>query len=264
MAMNTDEFNGSPADQYHLASCNSSTTKGLPSQFQINYEMRILDLVRESPLRIDNATERIALDVDRERVSMSIEEAITSRESIRQYGTDPITLSQLAKLLYLGNGIRKLSTPDKRDYIHRRNVPSAGNLGSVEVYCISLNVEGLKQGIYHFDALNHELELVRSGDFTTWLKEFVFYQLEAAEAAAMLVLTSQQARISQKYGIRAYRMGLLDAGHVSQNIFLAATGMNLAVWVTGGFVDDELNTALGLDGLDQCALLTLCLGNKRT
>jgi SagB-type dehydrogenase family enzyme len=74
------------------------------------------------------------------------------------------------------------------------------------------------------------------------------------------VLTAAVGRLAAKYGPRAYRLALLDVGHVSQNIHLVATAIGLNVCATAGFIDDELDGALGLDGIDVATMLTVLVG----
>ncbi len=261
--MNDDNVMGTIMEQYCLATSLSSTALDLPRQFQFNYDERNLDLVQESPLRLE-VIERISLDVQAADLSMSLDEVIASRYSCRAFKDEPISLDSLAKLLYLGNGVRTVTEEAGGRQEHRRNVPSAGNLGSTEIYCVALNVEGIKQGIYHFDSLNHELALLCPGDFKLWLDNSVFLQHEASKPAAVLILVCSLSKIAHKYQLRAYQLALLDAGHVSQNIFLAVTAMGLAVFPTAGFINSELDRALGINGLDQRSVLALCVGNPPT
>src|SRR5262249_53258757 len=201
----------------------------------------------------------IALPLDQETAAISLEQAITSRVSTRTFSAQPLSKGQLAKLLYLANGVRKdAQRQDAAGY--RRNAPSAGGLGSVEIYCVILNVDGIEPGIYHFDSRQHNLSLIKQGNFATWLEGFAMFQTEFSEVAALLVLTSLVGRLRTKYAIRSYRLALMDIGHVSQNIYLTATALGLGACATAGFVDAEVNTALGLDGLDRCAMLTVGVG----
>ena len=50
---------------------------------------------------------------------------------------------------------------------------------------------------------------------------------------------------------RAYRYIHLDAGHVCQNLYLAAQTMHIKVCALGAFDDEQLNKNLGLDGAEQ-------------
>src|SRR5271168_811403 len=240
-------------EEYHLESNNSRIIKEMLSIHQINYEPRIVELVRDAPLHVESTSgesSNVALPLDQEFASMSVEEAITSRVSTRWFSDKPLPLAKLAKVLYLANGVRKAGS---RRLIIDRNVPNSGGLGSVEIYCIALNVADVEPGIHHFDSVFHELRLLKKGAFATWLREFVCFQYEASEPAAVLVLTSAVGRLTSKYGPRGYRLGLLDTGHASDNIYLAATALHLNVFAFGGFVDDEINRALDLEGLERCA-----------
>ena len=258
--MNDEKVMGTIMDQYCLATSLSSTLLNSPRQFQFNYEQHNLDLVQDSPLRLEGSA-RIGLNVHAKKLEANLEETITSRDSRRKFSPESLNLNTLAKLLYLGNGIRAVSSETSGQKEHRRNVPSAGNLGSTEIYCIALNVEGLKQGMYHFDSLSHELVLLHQGDFEMWLDECVFLQHEASKAAAVLILAGSLSKLAHKYQLRSYQLALLDAGHVSQNILLAATAMDLAIFPTAGFINSELDNALALNGLDQRSVLALCVGN---
>jgi SagB-type dehydrogenase family enzyme len=249
---------GTLAEEYHVASRNPAYFKRIFKAYQGHYEPQVQNLMRDAPLHL-TALPRVSLPPVRATVTMSIEEAITSRVSGRNYAANPLRADELGALLYLGNAVRRAETADGASS-QQRNVPSSGNLGSVEIYPVIMNVSGIKPGIYHFDSVRHDLAQLRAGQFSTWLREYVFLQLEFSGAAVAMILTGAIARLNVKYGLRGYRMALLDAGHVSENIYLAATGLGLQVCATAGFIDDELDEVLGLDGLETTALLVLSVG----
>ena len=245
------------ARDYHVASRNLGAFKRIANAHQRNYTSEIQELVTNAPLRL-NSTERIGLPSPSE-LTMSVGDAITSRTSKRQFNSGSLSTIAVSTLLYYGNGIRTIYGDGKfRNY--QRNVPNSGNLGSVETYAIISNVSGLKSGIFHFDSLKHELVSLRTGTLTSFLREFVFYQEEFTQAPLILVLTSSIGRLMKKYDLRGYRLALLDVGHVSQNIYLAATAMHLPVCATAGFIDDEMDETLGIDGIESAAMLVIAVG----
>ena len=69
-------------------------------------------------------------------------------------------------------------------------------------------------------------------------------------------------RSSFKYGQRAYRFALLEAGHVAQNLLLAAEGLDLGALPVGGFFDDELNRLLQLDGCQEFVVYLVLMGHR--
>jgi SagB-type dehydrogenase family enzyme len=85
-------------------------------------------------------------------------------------------------------------------------------------------------------------------------------QAWAAEASVVLVLSAVCARSTAKYGDRGYRYLLLEAGHVAQNVVLAATGLGLGVVNLGGFLDDELSGLLKLDPESETVLYGAAVG----
>ena len=256
--MRSEERLGNLAEEYHVASRNQAAFKHIARAYQIHFEPHIQQLVSEAPLHLTGYS-RVPLPPQRVPVNLSLEEAITRRASGRRFSAAPLLPEQLATLLYLGNAVRRVDEqPGLRNY--QRNAPNSGNLGSVEAYPIILNVRGIDPGIYHFDSVHHDLACLQAGQFSTWLRECVFYQIEFSEAAVALVLTAAIGRLAAKYGLGAYRLAFLDVGHVSENIYLASTGLGLEVCATSGFIDDELDAALQLDGLDNAALLVVLIG----
>ncbi len=252
------------SDEYHVASSHGPEIL-FPSNQLLNSDEQILELLNTPPFSVAS-TETISLppfDLDS---PMPLEEAIIRRTSTRIFSEQELTLPTLAKLLYLANGVRRpehLSNSAASRPHFDRNVPNAGGLGSVDLFCIVTRVTGLNAGIYHFDSMNLNLQLCNEGDYSQWLKDFALLQMAEGLPPVLLVLCTSVARLATKYGARAYRLALLDAGHVSNNIYLTATASKLGVCAYNGFVDAELNLALGLDGLDRCAVLCVGIGHSQ-
>lgn len=249
---------GTLAEEYHVASRNQSGFKCARNEHQMHYSATVRRLVEEAPLHLVGRP-RVSLPTSRVKIDLTLDETIARRTSSRNFTFRALTIEQLATLLHLGNAVRSI----RRDgeYVHyQRQAPNSGGMGSVEVFLIVLNVDGLDPGIYHFDSISHELVWLRDGNLSVWLAERVFYQMEFAGASVVLALTAAVARLSAKYGLRGYRLALLDVGHVSQNVNLASSAMGLQVCATAGFIDDELDGALGLDGLEMSTMLVLLIG----
>jgi SagB-type dehydrogenase family enzyme len=256
-----DEMTPSASEAYHVATRNPSTTKRFFKAHEIHYEPRIQRLAAEAPtnLHIGRAIPWSAELLD---LNVSLDRAILQRRSIRGFSGSNLSPSELSTLLFYSCGIQAVSrlADDRNSYY--RNVANSGNLGSCEIFVIALNVDDLPPGIYHYDSLTAGLSNVRSGQYQQWLGEFVLYQSELASAAALMVVVGAVGRLKSKYGERGYRLALLDAGHVSQNVYLIATALGLSVCATAGFIDEELDRALRIDGLDYASMLVLGLGHR--
>jgi SagB-type dehydrogenase family enzyme len=251
---------GTLADEYLVATRDAGVTKALHKDYELHHDPAILQLAADAPLHLEDRP-RVVLPPPL-AVAMPLAEAVVQRSSGRDFGPRSLTAEQLASLLYLGNGVRPVVDGGAEFTAHRRNAANAGGLGSVEIFPIVLNVAGVAPGVYHFDSVRHDLARLHGGEFRSWLRERVLHQVEFAEAAVALVLTSAFGRLRAKYGERCLRFGFLDAGHVSENIYLVGTGLGLRVCATAGFVDDALDRALGLDGLEVAPVLVLLVGTS--
>ena len=81
-----------------------------------------------------------------------------------------------------------------------------------------------------------------------------------AQAAVCFVLTAIFQRTRWRYRERAYRYVLLEAGHLGQNLYLAASSIGLGACAVGAFLDDKLNDLLGLDGEQEAVLYIIAVG----
>lgn len=249
---------GSIAEYYHLASRNSQSGKHIFTGHQVHFLPEVRNLVAQSPKNQESAT-NLQLPFDKSRETIPLERAIKNRKSNRTFTGQEIPLEDFSHLVYHSCAVKKVI--DNNIFIsYKRNYPNSGNLGSVELYPIVLNVENLPSGIYHFNTVKHHLSLIQEGDFRKWLTNNVFYQVEYETASLVLVLTVSFGRLMAKYGIRGYRLGYLDAGHVSQNIYLLGNSLGLGVSASAGFIDEELDNALNIDGINQASVLTMIVG----
>ncbi|MGB0660240.1 MAG: nitroreductase family protein [Mangrovicoccus sp.] len=146
-------------------------------------------------------------------------------------GAAEMTLASIGQLLQLSLGISGWKTMAGEKWAVRCN-PSSGNLHPVEAYILLGGVPGLGDGLYHYDVLNHALELRCAA------------QLD--QPGLWLGLTSIASRESWKYGSRAFRYCQLDLGHAEAAIGFAAASLGwTAQRVTCGH--DELASLLGTD-----------------
>jgi SagB-type dehydrogenase family enzyme len=191
--------------------------------------------------------ERIALPAPQGFQGLSLEEAIETRRSVRGYAAGPLSLEELSRLLHTAQGI----TESRRGF---RAAPSAGALYPIEVYPVVHGVAGLERGIYHYAVQEHGLELLEEGDFRTAVVRAGLGQDFIGRVNVCFVLSGLFQRTRWRYRERTYRYVMLEAGHVGQNLYLAATSMGLGACAVGAFLDDEFNDLLGLDGKEEAVL----------
>lgn len=179
--------------------------------------------------------------------SMDLREAMESRQSIRAYADVPLTQDELSWLLWATQGVRKtgFAVGSRRTY---RTVPSAGGRHPFETYLVLRAVEGLPPGVYRFLALDHALQEVNvSRDFSKDIAALCSDQIFIQRAAATFIWVADAYRSEWRYRARAWRGIFQDAGHVGENLYLAAANIGCGVCGIGAFKDLELTRFLGLD-----------------
>jgi SagB-type dehydrogenase family enzyme len=187
---------------------------------------------------------------------VTLGEAMQRRRSVREYGARPLTLGELSRLAFYAAGIT-----DWRDPAWPfRAAPSSGALYPIELYAAVFNVQDAAPGIYHYDVQHHALEQVRAGDFRQQAFTAALSQEMVLHASTMLVFTGLFSRVQWKYVDRSYRYMLLEAGHMGQNVYLAATAMGLGACGMGAFLDDDVNRLIEVDGKDEAVLYLMTVG----
>ena len=167
----------------------------------------------------------------------------------------PLTAEQLSYLLSGATGISR-----RHGGYDFRTAPSAGALYPIETYLSVQNVEQIAPGLYHYAITDHALELLFEGDHSAAVARAALDQDMCARAAAVFIWTAIFERSKWKYGQRAYRYIYLDAGHIAENLALAAAGLNLAACHVAAFYDDEVSALLNLDGKTESTIYMTAVG----
>jgi SagB-type dehydrogenase family enzyme len=183
--------------------------------------------------------------------------AIEARESVRRYGGEPLNLAELSYLLWCTQGVRGV----QGQYATFRNVPSAGARHALETYLLVNHVEGLQPGLYRFLALEHVLIAVDlAPDIAGAITKACWNQAIVQRCAVTFIWVAVAERMTWRYGQRGYRYMHLDAGHVCQNLYLAAASVGSGVCAIAAFSDEDMNHLLGLDGEKQFVIYLATMG----
>ncbi|MBI2762225.1 MAG: SagB/ThcOx family dehydrogenase [Chloroflexi bacterium] len=185
---------------------------------------------------------------------LSVARAIERRRSLRDYASRPLTTPELSWLLHAAAGI---TGPGGA-----RTAPSAGAQYPIETYVVANRVDGIEPGLYHYAPADHVLELLRGGTFGGDLVAAALGQEFLGQAPVVLVLSAVFQRLRWRYRERAYRYALLEAGHIGENVYLAAESAGLGACAVGAFSDDAVNRLLEVDGVEEAALILLPVGPR--
>jgi SagB-type dehydrogenase family enzyme len=164
--------------------------------------------------------------------SVSLEESILKRRSIRRYKNEPLTINEVSQLMWAAQGIT--------DSYGLRTAPSAGALYPLEIYVVVGNVNELTPGIYKYKPNEHELLLIEKGDNRGTLSDASLGQRAVENGAIVIVISAVYERTTWKYRDRGVRYVHMEVGHVGQNISLQAVSLGLGTVVIGAFSDNEV------------------------
>jgi len=185
---------------------------------------------------------------------------VQTRESRRQYTEEKLSLVELSYLLWATQGVK---TINEAKTFTRRNVPSAGARHPFETFLLINQVQGLAQGLYRYLALEHKLLLLdASADINQKITGACLKQKHIQTSAVTFCWVADIARTYWRYGERSFRYILLDAGHVCQNLYLAAETIQCGVCAIAAYDDDLINAALGVDGTHQFAAYIATVGKR--
>jgi SagB-type dehydrogenase family enzyme len=180
---------------------------------------------------------------------------LLARRTHREYSPAPVPLSAISTLLYYTWGIRGRVRNTVLGWLPRRTSPSGGARQPGEVYLLALRVRGLAPGLYHYDTRRHCLELLRRGRFAQRAVEYCGGQAHPGKAAALFLMTAVFPRVMWKYRApRAYRIVLIDAGHLCQTFLLTATWLGLAPFSVMAISESRIEGDLGIDGVSEAVL----------
>ena len=218
--------------------------------------------VPQPPLQlpVPEAAERIPLPEPKlpEDPQYDLCSVLGRRRSVREYSKQPISLLELSYLLWATQGVREVTNRPST----LRLVPSAGARHAFETYLLINRVESLKPGLYRYVALEHALfDVDKTAETAKGIGSSCRNsQPLCAASAATFLWVAVTERMTWLYSERGYRFLHLDAGHVCQNLYLAADRIASGACAIGGFNDDEVNQLLGLDGEDLFVIYMATVG----
>ena len=192
--------------------------------------------------------------------AMDLRTAIEGRRTVRAYSDTPLSLEELAYLLWVSQGVKRVSSRPST----ARTVPSAGARHALETYLLVNRVTGLESGLYRYAAIeNGLLRLDAPADIAERIAHACLDQSQITNSAATFIWAAVVERMYWRYVERGYRYLHLDAGHVCQNLALGAEQTGCGICPIAAFDDEQLNATLGLDGEELFVVYLASLGKKK-
>ncbi len=190
-------------------------------------------------------------------INIGLSEAISNRESRRSFTNDPLELTELSFLLGATQGVRE-TTDSGRVY---RVVPSAGNRHALETYTAAFDVNELNEGIYRYLPLDHKLvKVIEYEDMEDKVTRAARGQSFVGNCAATFIWTTVPYRMEWRYGEASYKVIAIDAGHVCQNLYIAAEAIEAGTCAIAAYDQDLMDSLLEVDGKDEFTIYLAPVG----
>lgn len=203
------------------------------------------------------------------KTDISLTQAIESRQSIRDYDDQPITLSQLGEFLYRCARVKEVYTleddPMNIGEWTKRPYPSGGALYELEIYPVINRCQGLDAGLYHYQPLSHTLHAIAH-----WHPEVEALIFDAWKSTAqqdipqvLLIVTARFGRLFWKYHGIGYGLILKHIGVLYQTFYLVATAMKLAPIAIGGGNSEQFGKVAQLNAYVESSVGEFMLGSLK-
>jgi len=197
------------------------------------------------------------------------DELLHARRTCRNFD-DTVALPSPALARVLERTFAAHGVLEAADGLHlpRKTSPSGGALHPTEAYLLLQHVDGVAPGLYHYRADRHALQALPWHGDAAALRALALRALAGqhwfANAHAIVVLAPRYARNFWKYRHhpKAYRVCILDVGHLSQTLLLGATEQGLGAFVTAAINEVDIEQAFGLDGLAEGPLAVCGFGPR--
>ncbi|MGE5625786.1 MAG: SagB/ThcOx family dehydrogenase [Bacillota bacterium] len=251
---------GTTAGLFHFSVRNTRFIVGAPAR---RFMRRRKTWKPSPPLHRTNRGAREVVKLSRTDTSQQPFALMRKRRSLRDFDDRAIRLQALADCLFAGKGIVGFVEDEDYGRLPLSMTPSGGARNPYELYVYARKVTGLKTGFHHYSAFDHDLGLVRTGAVD--VKEMLGGQTWPSKASAIVFLVAYFPRSMWKYHLpMAYRIVMMEAGFICQNIALAATHCGLSAVPSGALNESVIETYLGIPPVESAVVFSVSLGRSRS
>jgi len=178
--------------------------------------------------------------------TVSIEEVLAKRRSVREFTGQPLNFTQISQLAWAGQGIT-----EKEKGL--RTAPSAGAIYPINLYF------AMQGELFVYNPYEHSLEQTLNQDVQIRLAAAALNQEVVAKAACNIIVAGSARKLKAKYHNKAKRYLLLEAGNIAQNILLQAVSLKLGSVPVGAFNIRDVKKVCRLPA-DLEPLYIICVG----
>jgi SagB-type dehydrogenase family enzyme len=204
---------------------------------------------------------RLPLPRVRSELPQKFTEVLLGRRTVRDFKDRPVTVEQLSRICDLSFAPQQFVDAEPFGALPLRTYANAGARSELEVYINAINVHGVDPALYHYNGIEHSLELIGDAISRDDMGHLSCGQSMCAAAAVSFFITARVDRVGHKYrNPRALRAIYADMGHLAQTFAMVVTACGLGAWQTLAFKDTEIEQRLGVDGISETVLYMLGAG----
>jgi len=191
--------------------------------------------------------------------NISLFDAIKNRKTHRKFSGESLNINELSFLLWATQGIRSKQNPQFR------NVASAGASHPFETYLAIYRVTGLKSGLYRYLPIEHKLYFISENENIIDKIKLIIPTANPVNkgidtSAVTFLWTALPYRTIWKYPNMAVKLIAQDAGHLCQNLYLAAEAIDAGACAVDAYLQNEADNFLHVDGKDEIAIYLAVVG----
>jgi len=205
--------------------------------------------------------EKVYVEEEHKISDFFVKKLLQKRHSVRSFSGGLVPFQDIIDMIWSAYGEVKRSNSKKYS---PRTVPSAGALYPLVLHVVIFQeVEDLSSGVYrsHLHKPNSVGFNLLSKDTDAFLRSFLDPDM-LNKTHGVIVVSGSLKITGEKYGNRSMLYVPLEAGHVAQNIFLAAAEKNIATLEIGGFMEKLLSESIGLTE-EYVPLTTIAFGYEK-
>ncbi len=254
------------AVMHHASRWQNIDTDAAQQEFAETAQGTLLEELGPAPPPVRERVPRATRRALPAAAASGLDELLDRRVTCRNFDrARALSLAGFSAVLYRTYGARAVDAYAPGVQLLKKGVPSAGGLHPTEAYLLVQRVEGVAPGLYHYHPVEHALEPLRAltcDEATAMARRFVAAQSWFVDAHVIVLPTSRFLRNFWKYRnhAKAYRALILDVGHLSQTLYLAATELGLGAFITAAINEIDIEQAFGLDPLEEGPLAACGFG----
>lgn len=194
--------------------------------------------------------------------NQTFEEVLLRRRSFEPWVQKQLKLRQLSTILDFANkeNLRLRKSVDEQVKDEPGVLLNSG-FSALETYFFAFSIEGLPNGIYHYDPRSHSASLLKDGLYREEVSHMCIGQRKPGSGSCTFLISAVFERYMYRYRHpRAYRNLLINVSEFAHRYILLSTALGLSTFMTPALQDEQADALLGVNGYEEAPLYVVAIG----